>query len=258
MKQSIQKKTSLVVETLPLMTNITLEEITPEAKAESPLLPERSIEITGTVARGLNLVNVTFHQTPTLPVRFGAKAFRAFLRLAAEVKLRGTDTIVTALDLQREGIVPWGTVDGTMMEVFESIATSVGGDAAQFILGVLAYDSEDREHPWTRLIWDTYIELLFGIEHRQPIPLSSIWQRILGTDHPSSDLAFLRGNGWRTDFAYLHGYTMISKESQNATDARFDTGYDLGCNPSALRYDRAALLRHDDELVRRIAAILPA
>lgn len=244
-----RKKPHTFLVPLPLMTNVTVE------KAES-VLPERSIDITGVVELGLNVVNLTFRRRRSVPVpvHFGTKAFGAFLRLAAEVKLRGMDTIVTALDLQREGIVPWGTASATMMDAFESIATDFGGDEAQHILGVLAHDPDDKKLRWTRLIWDTYIEILFDINKRQPCPLSSIRQRLWGTKHPSGNKAFLRANGWRPEFDYLHGYTSISKdESPDGADFAFG----LGCPASGLHYNRAALLKHDDEVVRRIAAVLP-
>jgi hypothetical protein len=48
-------------------------------------------------------------------------------------------------------------------------------------------------------------------------------------------------------YTYLHGYTSSSKEEKSPDGV--DLAYSLGCPASSLRYDRAALLRHDDELV---------
>jgi hypothetical protein len=236
---------SPVGKALPLMSNVAGK--MPVIKA--PL--EQSIDISGTVKDDLNVVNIRFDRRGSVPVSFGANAFRAFLRLVADVKLRGTSSIVTALDLQREGVVPWGTARATMTEVFESIATSVGGDAAEHILGVLVRGLDYEKQPWTRLTWNFHIEILFGVE-RQASPLSSIRQRLSGTEQSSGDKAFLSANGWRADFDYLHGYTTVSECPDGDSFA-----YDLVCPVSSLRYDRAALLRHDDELIRRIVAILP-
>jgi hypothetical protein len=52
-----------------------------------------------------------------------------------------------------------------------------------------------------------------------------------------------------------HGHTSSSKTKR--TPDGVDLAYSLNCHSSSLRYDRATLLRHDDAVVRQIAAILP-
>lgn len=255
MKHPVQKKkTGPVVETLPLMANVTVPET---AEPDEPI--EDPIEITGTVKRGLNIVEMSFHGRRPVPVHFGTMAFRAFLRLVAESKLRGGKSIVTALDLQREGVLPWGTACTGMTEVFESIATVLGGDVAEELLDIWLANPEDQETPWERLDWDVHLQLrfdLFGeLENGQQSSGSTIRQRLGRTRPPFGDKAFLRANGWRPDFAYLHGDTSSSKKT---SPDGVTLGYRLKCSSGSLRYNRVALLRHDDIVVRQLAALLPA
>lgn len=243
-----------VAETIPLMANVT---VPLAAKATVP--PKESIEITGAIERGLNVVKITYYGRGPASVRLSTKALRAFLRLVAESKLRGGKSIVTALDLQREGVLPWGTACTGMTEVFESIATVLGGDVAEELLDIWLANPEDQETPWERLDWDVHLQLrfdLFGeLENGQQSSGSTIRQRLGRTRPPFGDKAFLRANGWRPDFAYLHGDTSSSKKT---SPDGVTLGYRLKCSSGSLRYNRVALLRHDDIVVRQLAALLPA
>jgi hypothetical protein len=252
MKHSVsRKKAGPALVMLPLMANVTMP-----GMAEPDELIEDPIEITGTVKRGLNIVEISFHGRRPVPVHFGTMALRAFLRLVAEVKLRGEDSIVTALDLQREGVLPWGTACGTMTEVYESIAAVLGGDAAEELLG-LWWGTEEGEPPWLPKEWSDHFYARLGIDLEDDQRSSgSTIRQLLGRTRPrGGDKNFLRANGWRPDFAYLHGSTSSSKEEKSPDGV--DLAYSLGCPASSLMYNRAALLKHDDDVVRQIAAILP-
>jgi hypothetical protein len=260
MKHSVSKietKVSRpVAETIPLMANVT---VPLAAKAKATVPPKESIEITGAIERGLNVVNITYYGRGPASVRLSTKALRAFLRLVVESKLRGGKSIVTALDLQREGVLPWGTACTGMTEVFESIATVLGGDVAEELLDIWLANPEDQETPWERVDWDVHLQLrfdLFGeLENGLPSSGSTIRQRLGRMQPPCGDKAFLRANGWRPDFAYLHGDTSSSKKT---SPDGVTLGYRLKCSSGSLRYNRAALLRHDDIVVRQLAALLPA
>lgn len=252
MKHPMSKeKASPALVTLPLMANVTMPGM---AEPDEPI--EDPIEITGTVKRGLNIVEISFHGRRPVPVHFGTMAFRAFLRLVAEVKLRGEDSIVTALDLQREGVLPWGTACGTMTEVFESIATVLGGNAAEELLGIW-WGSEEGEPPWLPKEWrdHLYARLGIGFEDDRRSSGSTIRQLLGRTQLRGGDKNFLRANGWRPDFAYLHRYTSSSTEERSPDGV--DLAYSLDCPAPRLNYDRTALLKHGDVVVRQIAAILP-
>src|SRR5450830_843326 len=163
MKHSVSKietKVSRpVAETIPLMANVT---VPLAAKATVP--PKESIEITGAIERGLNVVNITYYGRGPASVRLSTKALRAFLRLVAESKLRGGKSIVTALDLQREGVLSWGTACTGMTEVFESIATVLGGDMAEELLDIWAENPEDEDCTWARFPWNFHFEDRFRLE----------------------------------------------------------------------------------------------
>jgi hypothetical protein len=146
-----------------------------------------------------------------------------------------------------------------MTEVFESMATVVGGIAAEELLGIWVSPVDD-ESPWLRLPWHVHFEDRFHLEidpedsRHGKWPGSTIRQRLGRTRPRRADKAFLRAHGWRPDFAYLHGDTSPSKEK---SPDGVELAYSLNCASSSLTYNRAALLKHDAELVRRIAAILP-
>ena len=258
MKHSVEKKkTSPVIEALPLMANVT---VPPAEEFGEFILKGMRFDITGAVESGLNVVNITYQAPRPVWIRFSEKALRALLRLVAEIKLRGGKSIVTALDLQREGVLPWGTACTAMTEVFESIATVLGGNMAWELLDIWAENPGEEDCKWSRFPWNVHFEDRFRLEvdpedirHHENLG-STIRQRIGRTRPRRGDRAFLRANGWRPDFAYLHEYTSASEEK--SPDGA-NLAYSLACPSSNLTYNRAALLKHGDDVVRRIAALLP-
>lgn len=258
MKHSVQKKkTGPIVETLPLMASVT---VPPPEEFIAFILKGMRFDITGAVERGLNVVNITYHAPRPASIRLSTKAFRTLLRLVAEIKLRGEKSIVTALDLQREGVLPRGSACTAMTEVFESIATVLGGNMAEELLDIWAENPGEEDYKWARLPWNFHFEDRFCLEvdpkdirHHENLG-STIRQRIGRTRRQLGEKAFLRANGWRSDFAYLHAYTSASEEK--SPDGA-NLAYSLACPSSSLTYNRVALLRHDDVVVRQIAALLP-
>lgn len=214
---------------------------------------DTEVIITGLIENGLNLVWVNYEGR--------GRVKRACLRLAAETALRQGSGFVRALDLQREGVLPWGTACGTMTELFESLAVALGGNAANGLISIMQ-GSENGAPPWSDKGWLDHLNARFGLgldvdldedAHSDLWP-ATIRNLLFGVRHRPGDKKFLRANGWRPDFAYLHGSTSISKD--RSPDG-LDLAYRFNCPDPAFMYYRTQLLKHEDEIVRRIVAIHP-